>query len=40
MDYLEELDFIVGHELAHIEHRDVLKGLVSDIPLTILLSLF
>jgi len=40
LDYLEELDFIVGHELAHIENRDVIKSLVSDIPLTILLSLF
>lgn len=40
MEYIEELDFIVGHELAHVENRDVLKGLVSDIPLTIVLSLF
>lgn len=40
IDYLEELDFIIGHEFAHIENRDVLKWLVSDMPLTILLSLF
>ncbi len=38
IEYQEELDFIVWHEFGHIEHRDVLKGLVSDIPVVIILS--
>lgn len=36
----EALDFIVGHEIAHIENRDVLKGIISKFPITLLLSLF
>lgn len=38
VDYWEELDFIVWHEIGHIEHRDVLKWLISSFPVTILLS--
>ncbi len=40
MDYFEELDFIVGHELWHVEERHVLRGIISDLPLTFLLTLF
>ncbi len=36
----EELDFIVWHEFGHILHRDVMKTLVSRIPVTLILSLF
>ena len=36
----EALDFIVGHEIAHIEHRDVLKWLISSFPVTLLLAMF
>jgi len=38
--YIEELDFIIGHELAHIENRDVLKTLTASIPMNIILSIF
>lgn len=40
ISYIQELDFIVGHELGHIENRDVLKWLVSDMPLAVILSIF
>lgn len=40
MMYIEELDFIVGHELSHVEDRHVLKWLISDVPIAIVLSLF
>ncbi len=40
IDYYEELDFVVGHELAHVEHRDVLRNLVSSFPVIIILSIF
>jgi len=36
----EALDFVVGHEIGHVESRDVLRSLVSQAPLTILLSIF
>lgn len=39
IEYREELDFIIGHEFAHIKNRDVLKRLISDIPVVIILSL-
>jgi hypothetical protein len=40
IEYREELDFLIGHEFAHIENRDVLKSLVSDVPLSVILTLF
>ena len=36
----EELDFIIGHEMWHIEHRDVLRSLISSIPMAVVLSIF
>ncbi|MDA9129236.1 M48 family metalloprotease [Candidatus Gracilibacteria bacterium] len=36
----EELDFVVGHEIGHIENRDVLRNLVSKFPVIIILSIF
>jgi len=38
--YIESLDFIVWHELGHVENRDVFQWLVSDVPMAIVLSLF
>lgn len=35
----EALDFIVGHEAGHIHHRDVLRGIVAELPITVILSL-
>jgi len=40
VDSYETLDFIIGHEVAHIENRDVLKGIISSLPVTLMLSLF
>lgn len=40
VEYWEELDFILGHEIGHIENRDVLKSLISEFPVVIVLSLF
>ena len=36
----QELDFIVWHEFGHISHRDVMKSLISRLPITLILSLF
>ena len=36
----EALDFIIGHELGHIENRDVLRTLISELPIHIMLGLF
>lgn len=38
--YVETLDFIVGHEIGHVEHRDVLKSIIPSLPIHVLLSLF
>ena len=38
--HYESLDFIVGHEIAHIENRDVLRGLIINFPIQIVLSFF
>ncbi len=35
----EALDMIVWHEVAHIENRDVLKSLITNIPITVIASL-
>ena len=40
VDYYEELDFVIGHEIAHVEHRDVLRNIISSVPLIVLLSIF
>jgi len=40
IEYYESLDFIIGHEIGHIEHRDVLKSIVSDAPLSLFVSFF
>jgi len=40
MDYVQELDFILGHEIGHVEKRHVLRGLITDIPLSIILTIF
>ncbi len=37
---LSSLDFVIGHEVGHIEHRDVLRGIVSEAPIQIFLILF
>lgn len=34
-----EIDFILGHEITHIENRDVIRGLISAFPTYIFLSL-
>ena len=36
---LEALDFIIWHEIGHIENRDVLQTLINRFPLQILLAL-
>lgn len=36
----EALDFIIGHEIWHVENRDVLGSLVSSLPVILVLSLF
>lgn len=36
----EALDFIVWHEIGHIENRDVLRSLISGLPIIVTLSLF
>lgn len=35
----EALDFIMGHELWHIEERHVLRAIISDVPLSLILAL-
>lgn len=32
LNTIEWLDFVIGHEIKHIENRDVFKSLVSQIP--------
>lgn len=39
VEHPEALDFIIGHEIAHIENRDVLRSLVSELPIQLGLSL-
>lgn len=34
-----EIDFILGHEIAHIENRDVLRRIISSLPTYLFLSL-
>lgn len=34
----EELVFILGHELAHIEHRDVIRSMAQSMPIILTLQ--
>ncbi len=36
MTHYEALDMIVGHEIGHIENRDVLRGLITRVPMTLI----
>ena len=36
----ETLDFVVGHEIGHIEHRDFLKNIIPTLPIHIIFSLW
>ncbi len=40
IEHYEELDFVIGHEIGHIENRDVLRNLVSSFPVIVILSIF
>lgn len=40
VEYIETLDFVIGHEIAHIEHRDMLKSMIPSLPVHIILSVF
>ncbi len=40
IDYEEELIFIVWHEMKHIENRDVLHSLLTEIPFYLTLQFF
>ena len=40
VEYIETLDFVIGHEIAHIEHRDMLKSIIPSLPVHIILSVF
>lgn len=40
LESYEALDFIIGHELGHVENRDVLRSIISDAPIALMLSIF
>jgi Zn-dependent protease with chaperone function len=39
IDYEEELIFIIWHEMKHIENRDVLQALLTDVPFYLTLQI-